>query len=283
MRRIDLHVHSNQSDGTLSPKELVTLAADCGLSAFALTDHDTVSGLPEAISAGKRCGVEVISGIEFSTDYLGKNIHIVGLDFDWQNPDFKRRIESIRKQRNERNLKIIEKMAADGIDISFDQMMAAFGDTIWTRANFARYLADRGYVPDLWSAFDTHIGEGCKYYVPIIRVSPFEITRLICRYNGIPVLAHPYEYHLKKNELITLMKELHNSGLIAVECWYSKHNAQETEDMLSLCNTLKLLPGGGSDFHGANKPDIALGTGRGNLNIPYEIFTQMREAKHKED
>lgn len=278
MERIDLHVHSNQSDGTHSPADLTAHAAKCGLTAFALTDHDTISGIAQAIEAGHRFGIEVIPGIEFSTDYHGKNIHIVGLDFDWENPDFERQTESIRTARSRRNQQMIDRMAADGIDISHEKMVEAFGETTWTRANFARYLADHGYVPEIWSAFKTHIGEHCKYYVPRAKVHPGEVTRLIRHFGGIPVLAHPYEYSLTETELTALLKELKEDGLIGVECWYSNHSEAETARILSLCKDLQLLPSGGSDFHGNNKPEIGLGTGHGNLAIPYEVISRLRSA-----
>lgn len=281
MKRIDLHVHSNCSDGTLAPAELVRHAVSCGLSAFALTDHDNTDGLPEAFEAAAAAAIELIPGIEFSTEYLGKDIHIVGLDFDWQHPDFQEKVNYYREERWRRNQKMIRLMADDGIDISREQMMEAFGETVWTRAHFARYLADHGYVEEMWSAFQTHLGEGCKYYVPRQKVSPDEVVQLICRFGGIPVLAHPFQYNFSEEELRTLLQKLKKSGLMGMEVYYSTHTPKQTAYLRELSKALELAPSGGSDFHGTNKPTIALGSGKNNLCIPYSILEGLRQKQQE--
>lgn len=277
MKQIDLHVHSSCSDGTLTPSELVRHAAECGLAAFALTDHDNTNGLPEAIAAASAYNIEIIPGIEFSTEYLGKDIHIVGLDIDWTQREFQEKIENYQRGRLNRNQQIIDKMAADGIDISYRQMAKAFGETIWTRAHFARYLAEHGYVGEMQEAFRTHIGDGCKYFIPRKKITPFEVVRLIRRFHGIPVLAHPFQYHFSEDELYTLLEKLREAGLIGIEAYYSTHTQEQTDYVLRLAQTLNLLPSGGSDFHGANKPAIALGSGINNLQIPYEVLAHLRQ------
>ena len=279
MRRIDLHVHSNRSDGTLTPTELTAHAAACSLSAFALTDHDNTDGLYEALEAASIYQIEVIPGIEFSTEYLGRDIHIVALEPDWKNPDFQKKIDFYRAERLRRNQKMIDKMAADGIDISYEQMVESFTETVWTRAHFARYLADHGYVPEMWDAFRTHVGDHCKYFVPREKVSPIEITKLIRQFHGIPVLAHPFQYHFSEEELETLLAKLRDAGLIGIEAYYSTHSDEQTNYILDLASRFDLLPSGGSDFHGSNKPTISLGTGKDNLNIPYEIIEHMRKRR----
>ncbi|MDO4298655.1 MAG: PHP domain-containing protein [Lachnospiraceae bacterium] len=278
MRFIDLHVHSTRSDGTMTPAELIAHAAASGLSAFALTDHDNTDGIEEARQASITYGIEVIPGIEFSTEYQGCDIHIVGLEPDYQHPDFDRQIQYYRTERLRRNQKMIRKMADDGIDISYEQMADAFGETVWTRAHFARYLADHGYVSEMWDAFRTHIGDDCKYFVPREKVSPFEVTRLIRQFHGIPVLAHPFQYHFSEEELRILLTKLKTAGLIGMEVYYSTHSVSQENYLLSLCRELALLPSGGSDFHGTNKPDISIGTGKNNLRIPYETLNALRAA-----
>lgn len=283
MTVIDLHVHSTRSDGTLTPSELVQHASECGLTAFALTDHDNTDGLEEAIRASASLGIELVPGIEFSTEYLGKDIHIVGLDIDWKHPAFQERIDYYRKERLHRNQKMIDKMASDGIDISYRQMADSFGETVWTRAHFARYLADHGYVSEMWDAFRTYIGDDCKYFVPRQKVSPDEVVRLIRRFHGIPVLAHPFQYHFSDGELRTLLSHLRESGLIGIEVYYSTHSPEQTDYLLRLASELHLLPSGGSDFHGSNKPAIALGTGKNNLQIPYEVLERLRQNLKEND
>ena len=279
MNLIDLHVHSSRSDGTLSPSELTAHAAAAGLRAYALTDHDNTDGLDEALSASARYGIEVIPGIEFSTEYLGRDIHIVGLEADFSHPDFASQIRFYRDERLRRNLKMIRRMADDGIDISYEKMAASFGETVWTRAHFARYLADHGYVPEMWDAFRTHIGEDCKYFVPREKVSPFVVTELLRQYQGIPILAHPLLYHLSDKELRGLIVRLKEKGLIGIEVYYSLHSKEDEAYVLSLADEYGLLPGGGSDFHGANKPDIQIGAGHGNLQIPYSVLENLRAKR----
>lgn len=279
MKLIDLHVHSTCSDGTFPPAQLVDYAVQKNLAAFALTDHDTVEGLPDAFAAARMAGIELVSGIEFSTVYQGRDLHILGLDFDYENPLFQDTLSFLQRDREERNQKMIDKMSTDGIDISREQMAELFGEQLWTRAHFARYLAAKGYVKHMWDAFQSHIGDQCKYYVPRQKVSPFEIVKLIRELNGIPVLAHPFQYHLNEEELAALIKSLKRAGLLGIEAIYSTHTGSQENILRKLARSFGLCISGGSDFHGANKPAIDLGRGKGNLRIPYELLEQLRSAR----
>ena len=175
-------------------------------------------------------------------------------------------------------------MAEDGIDISYEQMTASFGKTVWTRAHFARYLAEHGYVSGIEEAFLTFIGDDCRYFVPRDKVSPFAVTRLLRRYHGIPILAHPLLYHLSDRELRLLIIRLKAEGLIGIEVYYSLHTKEQEDYLLSIADEYDLLPGGGSDFHGSNKPDIRIGAGHGNLHIPYSVLENLRaEASRGDD
>ena len=282
MKLVDLHVHSTCSDGTLTPSELVSLAKKTGLSAFALTDHDTVKGLPEAMEAGKREGIEVLPGIEFSTEYKGKDIHIVGLEFDPESPVFLTEIRHFQDSRLLRNRKMIEKLHDEGgIDISWEQMQEAFGEAVWTRAHFARYLLDHHYIKTMQEAFTRYVGDTCPYFVPREKVTPGQAVRLIRKTGGIPVLAHPLQYHLSDEKLRHLVRTLKKDGLIGVEALYSTHTQMDESYVRRLARTEGILISGGSDFHGSNKPAISLGTGRGNLKISYDILTNLREARKK--
>lgn len=280
MTYIDLHVHSNCSDGTLTPSELVSLARKSNLRAFALTDHDTVKGLPEALAAGKKEGIEVIPGIEFSTEYNGKDIHIVGLEFDYQNPDFLSQLTLFQDSRKLRNRKMINKLHDEaGIDISWEQMEAAFGGAVWTRAHFGRFLLDHGYIKDMSEAFSRYIGDDCPYFVPREKVTPAQAVRLIRKHGGIPILAHPLLYHLTDEKLTELIRTLKKAGLVGIEAYYSTHNAMDESYVLRLARIQGLAVSGGSDFHGSNKPTISIGTGRGNLKISYDVLKHLREVK----
>lgn len=280
MNTIDLHVHSNCSDGTLSPTELVQLAKQTGLTAFALTDHDNTNGLAEALLAADQLSLEVIPGIEFSTRFMERDIHIVGLEPDWQSQDFQEQLQLYRQGRNQRNQEVIQKMRSDGIDISCKKMHALYGkDTILTRAHFARYLTEHGHVATISDAFQLYLNEGGRYFVPREKITPFEVTKLIRSYHGIPILAHPFQYHFSDQELRELLRQLCQCGLIGIEVYYSTHTKEQTEYLQKLAQEFDLLPSGGSDFHGLNKPDISLGIGKGNLSIPYELLNQLRQKK----
>lgn len=282
MDLIDLHVHSNCSDGTFTPAELADYASRKGLRAFALTDHDTLEGIPEAAKAAKDQGIELIPGIEFSTAYQERDLHILGLDLDCSHPDLLEEINSFQQERQRRNQKMIDKMAADGIRISRDQMIEAFGDTLWTRAHFARYLEQQGYVEHMWDAFQTYIGDHCPYYVPRQKTSPFHVVRLIRKAGGIPVLAHPFQYHLDEEGLCILIRSLKQAGLLGIEAIYSTHSQSQENEIRKLARNFGLCVSGGSDFHGAHKPDIDLGCGKGNLRIPYEILERLRNARNSD-
>lgn len=278
MDLIDLHVHSTCSDGTCTPAELVELARAAGLSAFALTDHDTILGIPAALAAAAGTPLEIVPGIEFSTEYRGKDIHIVGLDIPWQDPSFTGPLERFLDSRNTRNDRIIAKMQAAGIPVSRKELENSFGDAVLTRAHFARYLAEHGYAPDLSAAFQKYMSPGGPFYVPREKVTPMQAVSLVHKANGIPVLAHPMLYGMSEAELDGLLEDLKKEGLIGIEALYSTHSPQQEELVRRLAARHGLKISGGSDFHGENKPDIHIGVGRGNLSIPACILSDLRDS-----
>lgn len=280
MKTIDLHVHSTASDGTVSPTDLVAMAAALPLCAFALTDHDTTDGIDEARKAALSLpgAPEVVPGIELSTDFFGTDIHIVGLDLSYQDPAFQSFLASLRQNRLEKNQAMIDRMKHDGIPISYEQMTSAFGEHVWTRAHFARYLLSLGLVSSIPEAFDRYIGDHCPYYVAGKKISSSEAVSVIRRFGGIPVLAHPLQYHFNDTKLRTLIHDLKSAGLIGMEVYYSSYTLPQEQYLRLLAEEFSLLPGGGSDFHGDNKPTIHLGTGTGALAIPPEILLQLRRA-----
>lgn len=279
MEMIDLHTHSDCSDGTLSPEELVAYAIKKGLRAIALTDHDTTAGLFRARTAAQGTNLEIVSGIEFSTEYQGKDIHIVGLDIKDTLPEFTEQLCRFRESRNLRNDKMIAKMQAYGFDISHEKMQMAFGDAVWTRAHFARYLLDAGIVSDMKEAFENYIGEGKPCFVPREHVTPMQAVRLIAECGGIAVLAHPMLYRLSEKQMHELLGSLKKAGLVGIEAIYSTHSQQEESLVRLLAKRYGLQISGGSDFHGNNKPTIDLGCGRGNLKIPYTVLANLRAGR----
>lgn len=269
---IDLHVHSNCSDGTYSPEELVSYALQKGLKAFALTDHDTTAGIARAQRAASGTGLELIPGIELSTEYKGKDIHILGLGIDPENAYFQEQLLKFQNARDLRNEKMIEKLREHGIDITLEQMRACFPDSVWTRAHFARYLFDHGYVKEMWDAFDLYLGDHAPCFVPREKVTPFQAVQLIHEGGGYAVLAHPLLYHLGEEALDLLVKTLTGCGLDGIEAIYSSNRLSDETDMRRLARRYGLAITGGSDFHGSNKPSIDLGCGKGNLRIPCRLW-----------
>lgn len=277
MDLIDLHVHSNASDGTLSPSQVVDLASRQGLRAMALTDHDTLDGLEEALEAGKQYGIEVICGIEFSTSYQGRDVHIVGLDLNPDDVRFQEALKEFQLSRDRRNLAIIKRLQEHGVSISWDAMKENFPDCIWTRAHFARYLMEQGYVSSIKEAFPRYIGDRAPCFVPREKVTPYQAIRLIQDNGGIAVLAHPMLYGLGLEQLRLLFSRLRDAGLDAVEVFYSTNSQEEERLSRQLAKDFNLKLSGGSDFHGSNKPDIQLGCGKGKLKIPYTVLENLRK------
>ena len=282
MKIVDLHVHSNKSDGTCSPSELVDLAIQKGLSAFALTDHDTTAGLDEAIEYAKGRDIEVVPGIEFSTEYQGRDIHVLGLAIDYKAPVFADRLQAFVDSRIGRNRKMCRNLTEAGIDISYEKLMAAYPGAVITRAHYARYLLDHGYVKSLPEAFERYVGDHCPYFVPREKVTPVQAVQLIRQAKGIPVLAHPTLYHMGKDALQKLVSSLTEAGLVGLEAVYSTYSAGEEREMRQLALRSGLLISGGSDFHGSNKPGLELATGyHGKLVIPYDIWERLKEKRRE--
>lgn len=278
MNIVDLHVHSNKSDGSFSPTELVNYAIEKGLTAFALTDHDTTDGLDEALEAAKGKDIEVIPGIEFSTEYEGKDIHIVGLYIDYKGDIFQNQIQKFVDSRIERNRKMCQNLQSAGIDISYEKLLAAFPNSVITRAHYAKYLLDHGAVKSMPEAFDQYLGDHTRYFVPREKVTPMQAVKLILDAGGIPVLAHPTLYHMSTRRLELLLYRLKEAGLVAMECIYSTYSAAEERQMKALADKYGLLPSGGSDFHGTTKPKLDLAVGYGSLVIPEEILINLKKV-----
>lgn len=278
MNQVDLHVHSNKSDGTYTPKELVDYALQKGLSAFALTDHDTTAGLDEALSYAEDKPIEVIPGIEFSTEYEGKDIHVLGLCIRYNEQAFQARLQSFVDARITRNMKMCENLQEAGIDITYEKLCAENPGAVITRAHYAAYLTNHGYVSSRADAFSQYVGDHCKYFVPREKVTPSQAVELVLQVGGVPILAHPTLYHMGRERLDALVRQLKQDGLMGIETIYSTYTRQDERDMFALAKKYSLLPSGGSDFHGANKPTLDLATGYGKLFVPEGVLVNIRNA-----
>ncbi len=274
-KTIDLHVHSTASDGTFSPAEVTKLAYEAGLSAYALTDHDTVAGIDEAQSTG--LPIEVIPGIELSAGYKKGDIHILGLYINHNSNGLRNVMVDVVNEREWRNGKMVENLAADGIDITIEKLQGKAEDGVITRAHFARFLLENNYVKDISEAFKKYLGEDTPYYVHRKYLSPEECIKLILEAGGYPVLAHPMQYKLPLPELKELIQRLKDAGLYGIEAIYSTYTNEEEALVRSFAHNYSLEISGGSDFHGTNKPDIQLGVGKGNLSIPYEVLKSFKK------
>lgn len=277
MDKIDLHVHTTASDGTFTPTEAVKLAAENGLRAIAVTDHDTILGCEEAISAGKELGVEVIPGLEISTKFQGA-VHILGYCMDTASPVLTTVMEWEVKDRDERNIRVCELMAADGLPVTYDMMRERFGVVVG-RPHFAQVLVELGLAESVQDAFSRLVGRGMKYYLARNFLSIEKSIETISASGGIPVLAHPFQYKLSDEDLRKLIEHSMESGLRGMECRYTGYDADMVNYLEKLADEYGLIKTGGSDFHGANKPKIGLGTGHGELNVPYEWLEKLKAAK----
>lgn len=277
MKTIDLHTHSKISDGSMQPEELIAYAAAKGLSAVALTDHDTAAGLERAENAALSCGIEFIPGIELSAYYAEREVHIVGLFINYRNQAFLEKIHTVSHAREIRNLEMIKIMQAHGIDITSEKLKASEGKGILTRANFAAYLEKTGVVSSYQEAFDRFLEKGKPFYVPRKKLTPKDAIDAILSAGGIPVLAHPLLYKFSDDALDRCVLELKSLGIKALEVYYSRNFGTDTLRMKALADKYGLYYSGGSDFHGTYKPDIDIGTGTGSLVVPYEVLDRLKD------
>ncbi|WP_418790804.1 PHP domain-containing protein [Phosphitispora sp. TUW77] len=278
---IDLHVHTTASDGTMTPEKTVFYAARSGLRAVAITDHDTVDGLPEALEAGLRAGIEVVPGVELSVDYPGQ-MHILGYYVDPENSKLSRELAGLKGNRDRRNPKIVAKLRQLGFDINMDEVIRESGGVIVGRPHFAAVLKKKGYVTCVDEAFDLYLGAGKPAYVKKDKISPDQGIQMILNSGGIPVLAHPG--YLKVNcgeEFELLIGELQERGLLGIEAYYTTHTAEQTAYYVAMAALKGLLVTGGSDFHGDNKPHISIGKGGGDLVVRYDLLAKMKNIWSK--
>ncbi len=276
MKQIDLHVHSTGSDGTLSPTELVLLAKESGLSAMALTDHDSVFGVAELFEAGAAHDLEVIAGVELSTEYADEEIHVVGLFIDPENEALNKELAIFRDNRDNRNIKMVEKLQEIGFDISAEILYKLYPDSVIARPHMARYLVETGQAPDRQFVFDNYIADGCCCYVERYKITPMRAVELIHEAGGIAILAHPCIYKLPRQTLLAMIGEMKAVGLDGIEALYSLNKGNDEADYRAIAAQFGLLLSGGSDFHGANKPHIRLGSGQGDLFVPYDFLEKMK-------
>jgi predicted metal-dependent phosphoesterase TrpH len=274
---VDLHTHSTASDGSFPPEEVIRRARSKNLAAVALTDHDCVDGLPEAGTAARKEGIELIPGLEISAEFSPGTMHILGLFIDERDAHLAASLARLQAARKERNPKIAEKLRSLGLDVDYEEVVAASGGGQVGRPHFARVLVQKGYVGSFEEAFEKYLRKGAPGYAEKFRFSPREAIEMIHRAGGVASLAHPFTLGLPSREAeADCLTELIGYGLDGIEAYYSRNNPGDTLHYLRLCESRGLIPTGGSDFHGANKPEIEVGTGRGDLAVPVSILDSLR-------
>lgn len=279
MKLCDLHTHSVFSDGTYTPKELILSAAQMGLSAIALCDHNTVDGLPDFLSAAQDADIEAIAGAEFSVDYRGKELHLLGLYIpEVCFPAVSRLMEDVMARKMQSNLDLIHALNAAGYDIDYETIKNATPNHKFNRAHIAAELAQKGYTATIKEAFKKLLSPSAGYYKEPERISVWEMLDFIIEIGAVPVLAHPF-LNLTETELTEFLPLATLHGLAGMECYYSTYDEETTEKSLALADRFGLKYSGGSDFHGSNKPDIQIGIGKGNLQIPYAWAAELKAVK----
>jgi len=274
---IDLHTHTTASDGSFTPSQLVHHAREKGLRALAVTDHDTIDGNKEALDAGASEGLEVVPGIEISVDYSPGSMHMLGYFIDTESQRLQEKLALLQDSRSDRNPKIIEKLNALGLDITYDEVVQASGGGQVGRPHIAQVLLKKGYTKTIQESFDKYLGKGAPAYFDKFRLNAEDAITMITDAGGVPVLAHPFTLKCKnQGELERLIKHLTDHGLQGLEVYYTEHNEQQISRYRLLAERNNLLLTGGSDFHGANMAGVELGTGRGSLKIPYTLFEKLK-------
>lgn len=277
MSRVDLHTHTTVSDGTLTPRELVELAARLGLEVLGITDHDTTDGVPAALAAGQELGVWVVPGVELNTDTEEGHVDILGYFIDISTKELQATLSRIRDARYHRALMMVQKLGELGRPISFDRVLELSEQGAVGRPHVAQALLEAGHVSTISEAFDLYIGRHGPAYADRYRMSPHEACALVRRAGGVPSLAHPTpagDPFSDLKSLNELLPELCDAGLGALECYYPGYTPAVTAWLLELADRLDLVPTGGSDFHGATKPDIELGM----VDVPLEYVERLRDA-----
>jgi len=272
---IDLHTHSTASDGTMTPADLVRYAHKKGLSALAITDHDTIEGIEEAAAAGNICGIEVVAGIELSVKYCDHSLHLLGYLFDPLDQELLFALERLQTGRKERNRKIILNLNRLGCSIQFNELQKSAGSGQNGRPHIARLMIEKKCVGTMDEAFEKYLGHNGLAYTSRFVYGASEAIALIKNAGGIAVLAHPLQLERSLDNFPLFVEQLRNIGLDGIEVYYPNHSRQFRKHLLSLAEKLSLICTGGSDFHGSIRPGTTLAGGK-NVTVPSQLLVKMK-------
>lgn len=272
----DLHTHSIYSDGTCTPAEIVRQAARAGLSAVALTDHNTVSGLPSFLRAAEELPVEAIAGIEISAVHEMCEVHMLGLFLPERGWDLlQHSMVEVNRRKDESNRNLVQALSENGYPLDYDALIAQTPDHHINRGHIGAALVEMGFVASIRDALETVLSEKKGFYHPPERMTALETIALIRKAGGVPVLAHPF-LNMNETQLRDFLPMAREAGLKGMETVYSLYDEETSNLAARLAREMGLEESGGSDFHGAIKPDIALGKGRGNLHIPLAFAEKLK-------
>lgn len=285
--KIDLHIHSTASDGTLSPSEILAMACHLNLGAIAITDHDTIDGSKEALRVGIPSSIQFLTGVEISATpplfFSGSgSLHILGYGIRLEDPALNQNLGILQEARDNRNPRIIERLNSLGFDISLREVRDQVKDGQLGRPHIAQVMLGKKMVTSIREAFDEYLGKGGPAYVDKYRMDCSSAIETITSAGGIPVLAHPILLEYENNALLEdLVINLKSMGLQGIEVYYPEHSPEHMEYYTKLTERHDLLMTGGSDFHGSLKPNIKMGSGKGDLFIPYEVYEALKKAVEK--
>ncbi len=276
---VDLHLHSRYSDGSDEPAEIVAHAVAAGLTGIALTDHDILDGIPEAAAAAAKAGVGFIGGTELSVSWREQSMHLLVYFLEPGSGPLQDRMGELRDSRHGRNLEIVERLRNQGMDMTFDEVAAEAGAGVMGRPHFAGVMIAKGYVATVPEAFERYLAAGRPAYVPRKRLIAEEAIALARETKAVPVIAHPHTLSLRAEEFATGFADLAAAGLGGIEAFYGEYTSEMRSGLADLCRDLGIVATGGSDYHGTYKPDLAVGTGKGDLKVPDIVWEQLQENR----
>ena len=278
---VDLHTHSNRSDGSDEPTELVHKAVAKRLTAVALTDHDTLEGIEEAQEAARGLPIALIPGVEISCEWAPGAMHIVVLFLTPAAGPLQDRLAELQESRSERNYRIADRLRRLGIDITMDEVIEESRVGVVGRPHFAAVLVRKGVVADIPTAFTEYLGNQAPAYVSRLRLEPEEAISLARASGGVPILSHPHTLgHTSAGEFATTYRRLSAAGLVGIDAYYGDYTPEQREELAGVARSFGLIPSGGSDYHGSYKAGLDLGSGRGDLEVPDSVLEELREVHH---
>jgi predicted metal-dependent phosphoesterase TrpH len=279
--KIDLHIHSTASDGSLSPLEILTLAQQLNLGAIAITDHDTIKGSKDALAFGIPPSIKFLTGVEISVSpppsfHCPGSFHILGYAINIDDPFLNHTLALLQDSRKNRNPQILELLRSMGVALTLEEVLSEAGDCQVGRPHIASLMLKKGFVQSIDEAFDKYLAKGKPAYVDKYRIDCARAIEIILNAGGIPILAHPFLLQIENDEVLEdLIIALIKMGLKGIEVYYPEHTPERIDHYAKLANRHGLLMTGGTDFHGAIKPEIKMGSGTGNLFIPYELYEEL--------